>query len=81
MFENLKNRVLGLAKTAVFKAEAELQGEDGRLKKQTAVNYVVSHLPVSDSIKFLLGFVLSAFIDSAIEISVAYMNDKEIVEE
>ena len=81
MLNSLKNRVLGLAKEAVLKVEKNFNGEDGKYKKQVAVDYVINHLPVPDSVKFILGFVLSVFIDSAIEIAVAYMNDKKIVEE
>ena len=81
MPENFKNKILKLAKTAVLKAEKELSGENGQLKKQTAVKYVITHLPVPEPVKLILGFVLSAFIDSAIEISVAYMNNKDTIEE
>ena len=81
MFEKFKNRVLVLAKDAVLKVERQLDGEDGKYKKQVAVEYVVNHLPVPEPVRILLGFILSAFIDSALEISVAYMNDEKINEE
>ena len=81
MLEMFKNKILALAKQAVLKVEEELSGKDGRDKKIAAVKYVVSHLPVPDPLRYIFGIVLSVFIDSAVEISVAYMNNREIVEE
>ena len=81
MLEKFKNKVLGLAKEAVYSVEKELYGESGKNKKIAAIKYVISHLPVASSIKYILGFVLSVFIDSAVEIAVAFMNKQEIIEE
>lgn len=80
MLANLKNKILELAKDAVLTVEETLKGEDGKNKKIAAVKYVVTHLPVPNSIKYILGFVLSVFIDSAVEIAVVFMN-RGIVEE
>lgn len=76
MFESLKNKILELAKNAVMQVEEELNGEDGKNKKIAAIKYVVANLPVPSYLKFILGFVLSVFIDSAVEIAVAYMNHR-----
>ena len=81
MLETFKNKILGLAKEAVFSVEKELEGESGKNKKIAAIKYVVSHLPVPSTIRYILGFVLSVFIDSAVEIAVAFMNKREVVEE
>jgi len=81
MLEKFKNKILGLAKEAVFSVEKELDGESGKNKKIAAIKYVISHLPVASSLKYILGFVLSVFIDSAVEIAVAFMNKQEIIEE
>ena len=81
MLESFKNKILGLAKDAVYSVENELEGESGKSKKIAAIKYVISHLPVPNSIKYILGFVLSVFIDSAIEIAVAFMNKQETKEE
>ncbi|MCM1009567.1 MAG: hypothetical protein NC390_01645 [Fusobacterium sp.] len=77
MLESFKNKVLELAKQAVTVAEETLAGETGKQKKIAAVKYVVTHLPVPNPIRYILGVVLSVFIDSAVEIAVAYMN-KEV---
>lgn len=81
MLENFKRKILELAKEAVYLVEKELDGESGKNKKLAAIKYVISHLPVASSIKYILGFVLSVFIDSAVEVAVAYMNKQEIIEE
>lgn len=81
MLEKFKNKILELAKEAVFSVESELAGQSGKNKKIAAIKYVISNLPVPDMVKYILGFVLSVFIDSAVEIAVAFMNNQEIVEE
>lgn len=81
MLDNFKNKVLELAKEAVLSVEKELEAESGKNKKIAAIKYVISHLPVATSLKYILGFVLSVFIDSAVEIAVAFMNKQEIIEE
>ena len=39
-----------------------------------AINYIVEHLPVNQFLKGFVAFVLSGFIDNAVEYSVKYMN-------
>ncbi len=76
----MKNKILELAGQAVAIAEETLAGESGKQKKIAAVKYVVTHLPVPRPLRYVLGVVLSVFIDSAVEIAVAYMNNHKEVE-
>lgn len=80
MFTGLKDKILALAKNAVVQVEEELKGEDGKNKKIAAIKYVVANLPVPAYLRFVLGVVLSVFIDSAVEIAVAYMNHRDEIE-
>ncbi len=77
MFELLKTKIPVLAKDAVLKVENELNGESGRNKKAAAIQLVIKNLPVPSSIKTIIGYFLSIFIDSAIEIAVAFMKQYE----
>lgn len=43
-------------------------------KKVMAINYIVEHLPVNQFLKGFVAFVLSGFIDNAVEYAVKYMN-------
>jgi len=81
MFTGLKNKILTLAKNAVVQVEEELKGEDGKNKKIAAIKYVIEHLPVPSYLRFILGVVLSVFIDSAVEIAVAFMNHRDEIQE
>ena len=80
MFTGVKDKILALAKNAVVQVEEELKGEDGKNKKIAAIKYVVANLPVPAYLRFVLGVVLSVFIDSAVEIAVAYMNHRDEIE-
>ena len=77
MFELLKTKIPVLAKDAVLKVENELSGESGQNKKAAAIQLVIKNLPVHSSIKTIIGYFLSIFIDSAIEIAVAFMKHYE----
>lgn len=81
MFSELKDKILALAKDAVEKVEEELSGEEGKNKKVAAIKYVISNLPVPSYLKFILGVILSVFIDSAVEIAVVYMNKRDDIDE
>ena len=74
MLFNIKKLITDLAKNAVLVAEEELGSGKGRQKKQMAIDYIVSHLPFSGFTKSVISVFLSRFIDSAIEVSVKYMN-------
>ena len=74
MLKKIINKLPALAKQAVQAAEENLKTESGKNKKSAAIKFVVDNLPVSKYLKGFLGIVLSVFIDSAIEIAVAFMN-------
>lgn len=74
MFINLKERIKQLAQSAVAIAERSLGSKTGKEKKVMAINYIVEHLPVNQFLKGFVAFVLSGFIDNAVEYSVKYMN-------
>ena len=46
MLRIIKNKIINLAKQAVFAVEAELKGESGQNKKVAAVKYVIERLPL-----------------------------------
>lgn len=74
MFVTLKQKIKQLAQSAVAIAEQTLGSAKGQEKKKMAVEYVVEHLPLSAFCKRIFAFVLSGFIDNAIEYAVEYMN-------
>lgn len=74
MINNIINKIPELAKQAVVTAEENLKTESGKTKKIAAIKFVVENLPVSKYLKGFIGTILSVFIDSAIEIAVAFMN-------
>ena len=74
MFSDLKNTIKQLAQSAVAIAEQALGSSKGQEKKKMAVTYVVEHLPLNPFFKGFIAFVLSGFIDNAVEYAVMYMN-------
>lgn len=74
MLEGIKEKITELAYAAVNMAEECLETESGQDKKQAAIEYVVSMLPVIPIFKTIICFLLSKFIDEAIENAVTYMN-------
>ncbi len=77
MLGSLKNTIKQLAQSAVAIAEKALGSSAGKQKKQMAVKYVVSHLPVPAIFKGFIAALLSNFIDEAVEFAVVYMNSLE----
>lgn len=73
MFTKLKNAIKELAKQAVDLAEKKLTGEEGRKKKEMALEYVISNIPVCAPFKKIAAKILAGFIDDAIELAVEYM--------
>lgn len=73
MFFNLKSKITELAYAAVSMAEDTINTASGQQKKAAAVEYVVSMLPVAAPFKGVVSFVLSKFIDEAVEKAVSYM--------
>jgi len=74
MFNNLKTTIAELAYSAVNMAEETLDSATGKEKKATAIEYVVSMLPIISPLKTVISFILSNFIDEAVEKAVTYMN-------
>ncbi len=74
MLFNVEKIIIDLAKNAVLVAEEELGSGTGKQKKEMAIKYIVSNLPFSSMTQSLIAIFLSRFIDSAVEISVKYMN-------
>ena len=76
LIKNLKHEIKELAKTAVILAEKSLGSKKGKEKKEMAINYIVSNIPVHPTFKPLLTIFLSSFIDNAVEFAVEYMEEK-----
>lgn len=73
MFKKLKATISELAFSAVNMAEQSIDTASGQEKKNMAIEYVVSMLPILPPIKTVAVVLLSKFIDEAIEHAVAYM--------
>lgn len=73
MFNNLKTKIKELAKSAVVIAEKTLGSCKGQEKKKMAVEYIMKYIPVPAPFKLLISFLLSSFIDDAVEFAVQYM--------
>jgi len=80
MFKNLKATISELAFSAVNMAEQSLDTSSGQEKKNLAIEYVISMLPILPPVKNIVVILLSKFIDEAIEKAVKYMNDMKNVE-
>lgn len=73
MFNNLKNTITELAYAAVNMVEETLDSATGQDKKQAAIEYIVSMLPVIYPFRSIISILLSKFIDEAVEKAVAYL--------
>lgn len=80
MFSNLKNTITELAYAAVNMAEETLESANGKEKKQAAIEYIVSMLPVISPLKSIMVILLSKFIDEAVEKAVEYMKSIKTLE-
>lgn len=74
MLKKIKETITDLAYSAVSYAENALTTSSGQEKKRTAIAFVVNKLAVGSPFKPLLVFLLTNFIDEAIEQAVEYMN-------
>ncbi len=72
MFKNLKTKIKEIAISAVKIAEETLGSNKGQQKKEMAIQYVVSRIPVIQPFKQLVALLLSSFIDDAVEFAVEY---------
>lgn len=77
MFRDLKTTIKQLAQSAVAIAEKTLGSSTGQEKKKMAITYITEHLPFNKFWNGLLAFVLSGFIENAVEYAVQYMNSLE----
>lgn len=75
MFKNLKLKIKEIAITAVQIAEETLGSNKGKEKKEMAIEYIVSKLPIILPFKKLITMLLSSFIDDAVEFAVQYMKE------
>lgn len=73
MFINLKNKITELAYAAVTMTEDTLNTLTGKEKKEAAVEYIISMLPIPVFFKSIVSLLLSKFIDEAVENAVSYM--------
>lgn len=76
MFKTLKSIIRETAFSAVKMAETTLGSGAGKKKKQLAIEFIVSKLPVVQPFKSILVFCLSKFIDKAVEQAVEYMKNE-----
>lgn len=74
MFKNLKDTISDLAYGAVSYAENALKTSSGQTKKRTAIEFVITRIPVPIPFKPIVAMLLATFIDEAIEKAVKYMN-------
>lgn len=76
MFKTLKAIIKETAFSAVKIAETTLGSGAGKKKKQLAIEFIVSKLPVVQPFKSILVICLSKFIDKAVEQAVEYMKNE-----
>ncbi len=76
MFKTLKAIIKETAYSAVKMAESTLGSGAGKKKKQLAIEFIVSKLPIAQPFKAIFVFCLSKFIDKAVEQAVEYMKNE-----
>ncbi len=81
MFKTIKETIKETAYSAVKMAELELSSATGKEKKEKAVEFVVSRIPVAQPFKSIIVILLSKFIDKAIEQAVTYMKTVQYEQE
>lgn len=81
MFFNIKETITELAYSAVNMAEQTLGTAEGQQKKNMAIEYIVSRIPIVEPFKKIIVLFLSKFIDEAIEQAVKYMKEMKNKEE
>ena len=67
MLKTIRETIKETAYTAVRMAENELSSATGKEKKEKAIEFVVSKLPVMQPFKSIIAVLMSKFIDKAIE--------------
>lgn len=74
MFSNIKEMIKELAYQAVRISEETLASSTGKEKKLAAIEYIVTTISVPPMFKSIVTFLLSKFIDEAVEKAVEYMH-------
>ena len=75
LFKKIKETITDLAYSAVSYAENALSTSSGQEKKRAAIAFLVSRSTIASPIKSFVIFMLTNFIDKAIENAVEYMNE------
>ncbi len=75
ILNKIKETITDLAYSAVSYAENSLATSSGQEKKRLAITFVVNKLAVATPFKPFVIFILTDFIDNAIEKAVEYMNE------
>ena len=76
MLKNVKEIIRNTAYTAVRLAESALKNATGKKKKEMAIQFIVSKIPVMQPFKSILVVFLSKFIDKAVEQAVIYIKNE-----
>ncbi|MCI1273885.1 MAG: hypothetical protein LKG27_05575 [Clostridiaceae bacterium] len=76
MLEKIKSQIRKLAREAVSKVEIELSTKSGKEKKEAAIGYIITNLPITPFLKPVIKPILSKFIDDAVEFAVTFMKTK-----
>ncbi len=69
MLKKLKTQIDELARQAVYLAENTLTGDSYEKKREMALEFVVSNIPVCTPFKKIVAKILAKFIDEAIDIA------------
>ncbi len=75
ILDKIKETITDLAYSAVSYAENSLSTSSGQEKKRLAITFVVNKLAIATPFKPFVIFILTDFIDNAIEKAVEYMNE------
>lgn len=75
ILDKIKETISDLAYSAVSYAENSLSTSSGKEKKRLAITFLVNKLAIANPLKPFVIFILTDFIDKAIENAVEYMNE------
>lgn len=75
ILDKIKETISDLAYSAVSYAENSLSTSSGKEKKRLAITFLVNKLAIATPFKPFIIFILTDFIDKAIENAVEYMNE------
>lgn len=75
ILDKIKETISDLAYSAVSYAENSLSTSSGKEKKRLAITFLVNKLAIATPFKPFVIFILTDFIDKAIENAVEYMNE------